>query len=454
MRNIARAALILILSAIFISSNTAFADAKSVQLKYAKATMRIGNSSKMPVKVLPAAEAKNLLWVSSNPNIATVTKNGKITATNTGKATITAWVPGTTTVSATCAITVLPAAITRVKLSQSNVTIPAPGSTYQMIATVSPSKASTSELKWKSSNKKVATVSANGLVHFIKSGFVKIAAVAPNGKKVTCLFTVKAAPPLPTRRALVIGESRASAKYGTDILPMIPSEVEDMVALFESKGIVAQSVCDVSSGETVRSAIVSTFSDAKATDVSYVYLTCHGGIFGSEYRLFIAKDTYVTAAQLRTVLDRIPGKVVLILNSCYSGTVIGKSTQTNQTADFIRQFIGSGATAKANEFANSKYEVLCASSSSELGYGVMTRDSTGNFVLSNTYSFFGKALLDGAYGPADANGNGAITLNELHGYVANGVNNLHIYWRDRIGLKPTDTQTVQCYPLSSDFDIF
>ena len=173
---------------------------------------------------------------------------------------------------------------------------------------------------------------------------------------------------------------------------------------------------------------------------------------GGSYLIFPCGDGYLSAIQLRKALDAVKGKVVLMLGSCQSGSVIAKSAGGGPE-QFLSEFIG--AQAKAGEFASQKYQVLCACRSSENGYGVVTTNSkTGELVKESTYNFFGKSVEEGGNGAADANGDGGITLSELYAYVRDRVSALHLEWRDRIGLSVTDTQTVVAYPASSSFVLF
>ncbi|WP_180272727.1 family 43 glycosylhydrolase [Konateibacter massiliensis] len=68
--------------------------------------------------------------------------------------------------------------------------------TYSLTAEVTPSNASaeTKKVTWKTSNSKIATVSANGKITAKKTGKVKITATTGNGKTATCTVTVKTAP--------------------------------------------------------------------------------------------------------------------------------------------------------------------------------------------------------------------------------------------------------------------
>ena len=83
---------------------------------------------------------------------------------------------------ATCKVTVVdPSVPTKVKLNKSGTVKLKKGKTLQLKATVSPSTAETT-LTWKSSKKKIATVTQDGLVTAKKRGTTIITVTTGNGK--------------------------------------------------------------------------------------------------------------------------------------------------------------------------------------------------------------------------------------------------------------------------------
>lgn len=420
---------------------------KSIRLKYAQATLVAGKEAPMPFRVRPAADKKKVGWKSSDESVAIVSPQGSIRALSPGVVTITAYAADLSGASASCRLTVKPPAITRVVLSRARLTASRGDAPVKLTATVAPSAASAGALRWTSSNPRVATVSA-GMVSFVGAGRANICAVAPGGKRAVCAVRVDAARAV--RRGLVIGEGRADKAMGLAALPMVPYEAEDVAAMLTKNGIGTQTAVNVTRAKAL-SAIARAFAGAKSGDTSYLYITCHGGLSGGAYRLYVGGGT-ITPAQLRAVLDKVPGRVVLMLAACYSGTTINKGGQDDANEAFLGAFLG--AAPKSGEFRASKYQVLCAARGSEKGYGVKTTDPEGTLVRSMTYNFFGKAVAEGGGGAADADKNGQITLRELHAYAYARVRALHDYWKDKIGLNASDVQTVVAYPANSDFALF
>ena len=147
----------------------------------------VGSTLKLSAVLSPKNSKSTLTWKSSDTNIATVDKNGKVTAKKAGKVTITVTTANGKT--ATKAITV------NEKPAPTSVTISGPttvnaGSTITLKATVKPSNASSLAVTWSSSDPNTATVDKNGKVKGIKSGTVTITAKTVNGKTATHKVTV------------------------------------------------------------------------------------------------------------------------------------------------------------------------------------------------------------------------------------------------------------------------
>lgn len=173
---------------------------------------------------------------------------------------------------------------------------------------------------------------------------------------------------------------------------------------------------------SIRSAIASTFAGAEPGDVSLFYYSGHGNSDGS---LVGTGDTLLSVASLRNALQQIPGKKIVILDCCYSGTVINRSADA--AAD-------EGPSPSAFNSAVISAFASASRSSSNLedeGYIVLTscrKDQTSVSLADATGSYFGVFTYGLCYGsgydewkrvslgslPADANGDGVITLGEAH----------------------------------------
>ena len=92
---------LLVLALILLPAEVFAAKAVSIKLNKSKVTINVGGQTKLTAAV--TGKSKTVTWKSSNPKVAAVNKNGKITGKKTGKVTITAKANGKT---AKCVVTV------------------------------------------------------------------------------------------------------------------------------------------------------------------------------------------------------------------------------------------------------------------------------------------------------------------------------------------------------------
>ena len=149
-----------------------------------------GETRVISAAVTPSnATNKTVKWSSSNEKVAKIdSTTGKITGVSTGTATITCKTSDGS-FKAKCSVTVVQL-VEKVKLDATYVNLQA-GKYKTLTAKISPSSASNTKVKWKSSNKKVAEVSSKGVVKAIGAGTATITAYSADGNaKVTCKVTV------------------------------------------------------------------------------------------------------------------------------------------------------------------------------------------------------------------------------------------------------------------------
>ena len=184
-----------------------------VKLNQSTLTLGRGESYSLISTVMPAnANDKTCTWSTSNSSAATVSNTGKVTAKAVGTATITVkTVNGKT---ATCKVTVKPAP-TSVKINPTALTL-GKGESYTVSESTSKgSYANGANLKWTSTNTRVATVQKGkgnkAVIKAVGTGTANIKITLFNGKTATCKVTVKPAPTSvkinPTALTLGKGES-------------------------------------------------------------------------------------------------------------------------------------------------------------------------------------------------------------------------------------------------------
>ena len=187
--------------------------ATSVKLDKRTLDLTVGGSDTLTATVLPADAAdKDVTWVSSDPDVATVA-NGVVTAVNAGKATITVSVKANPALTDTCEVTVKDQviAVTGVTLTPDKATLNV-GETQELTAVVAPSNATNKTVTWASSDPAVATVK-DGVVTAVGKGTATITVTTEDGNHTAaCTITVK----LPvskvtlneTSTALVVGNTK------------------------------------------------------------------------------------------------------------------------------------------------------------------------------------------------------------------------------------------------------
>lgn len=144
--------------------------------------MLTGTKLRLRATVSPSqARNKKILWSSSKEKVATITSKGTVKALKKGTTTITAAVKGTKIKTSFKLRVKKP-----VKLKKLTVTGDSQvyaGSFIALTAKLSPENTSYDNIIWKSSNKKVATVNAQGQVFGIKAGKATITAREKETKK-------------------------------------------------------------------------------------------------------------------------------------------------------------------------------------------------------------------------------------------------------------------------------
>ena len=161
---------------------------------------------------------KKIKWTSSNKKIATVSASGKIKGINKGRCNIYAKVGKK---KYTCKVTVKQP-VTSIKLSKKSISLNK-GKKYTLKASIAPKNAANKAVVWKSSNKKIATVSSKGVVTAKSAGTTTITATAKDGsrKKASCKVTIKGS----NNKKILIQELKFDIKER--IIELMPAQYKD-----------------------------------------------------------------------------------------------------------------------------------------------------------------------------------------------------------------------------------
>ncbi len=157
-----------------------------VKLSRRKISLTSGQIIQLKTAVSPGKSTERIKWSSSDKKVVTIDRNGVLTAKKPGKAKIT--VKTDSGKKDTCTVTVKQRALS-VSLNKTSASVKV-GKTIRLKAVMNPGNSS-DQLKWTSSNKRVATVSRSGVVKGIKKGSATITVKTENGKTAKCKIIVK-----------------------------------------------------------------------------------------------------------------------------------------------------------------------------------------------------------------------------------------------------------------------
>ncbi len=227
----------------------------------------------------------------------------------------------------------------------------------------------------------------------------------------------------------------------------------------------------------ILSAIDTVASKADSDDITLVYYSGHGASGG----YLCGTSGYVSPAQLRQKLDQYPGKKVVLVDACHSGSIIAKDGSVDKVEQvtmreltaFDNAFVSAFAdceyrdavevqpnteaisyeetyTHGSNDLAASGYYVITAcrgsETSLELSYGTAS-SAFGLFTHGMLYGCGwnhgeGNSRLSTLY--ADTNGDKKLTLHEVYTYTLRKVADMPY----------GDEQHAQVYPTNSSQIIF
>lgn len=150
----------------------------------------------LKVTVFPeTATNKNVEWVSDDPTIATVSETGVVTGVKPGTTRVTCKATDGSGKISACTVTILQP-VTKITVKSTTTAKVFRGRQISLRATVSPENAANRNVTWKSSDKKIATVAANGVVTGVKKGTVTITCTAADGSGVKATYKVTVTEPV------------------------------------------------------------------------------------------------------------------------------------------------------------------------------------------------------------------------------------------------------------------
>ena len=375
--------------------------------------------AQLSAEVSPGGAGGALYWESSQSAVAGVDAQGLVTGQAVGQTVITAYAAGG--VSDSCVVEVTPVPVTGVALLSRQMTLSV-GDDAAIECDVLPEK---------------ATVTVRSL----DGGYSDVLAV-------------KVAPAPRRWRALLVGEQNyaegvAAVRTGSiHSVSGMRSMLENLS--FDGARFQVNTLLDASRDE-VLAGIENGFFDAGEQDMSLFYITCHGYYAGGMTFLQMYDGSVLAAAELAQALRDVKGDVLVVIDCCGSGGVIGRASDTSDILKGIDAVYDGGVGPAV--MGTSRFRVLASAALEQESYRVSFNSSAGESDMSTV---FARALCEAggwsvdrsarAALRADRNYDGRVTLTELYTYVARRVMWYLNLTGTLTGSEAQYVQTVQLWP--------
>ena len=252
--------------------------AESLILDKSEVTLNVNEEIILVATITPNSIPNNeLRWTSSNDAIATVNKDGVVTAIATGEAIITVATTDGSNLSASCKVTVVPTLVESITLDKTEINLEAT-ETATLIVTVLPELTTDKSVEWTSSDESVATIDANGLVTAVAVGEATITATTTDDSNLSASCKVSVVPTLAV--SIELDQTEASVEEKSDlqlIATILPehttnkevawSSSDKWVASVDNYGLVTM----YSAGEAIITATTTDGTNLSATCSINVY---------------------------------------------------------------------------------------------------------------------------------------------------------------------------------------
>ena len=258
-------------------------ETNGVSLDKSEVVIKKNKTVTLKATVTPETLAdKSVTWKSSDTKIATVTSDGTVKGVKTGTVTITC-TSVATGAKATCKVTV--ATIT---LDQTNVVVKK-NKTVTLTPTVYPTTLEDKSVKWKSSDKTIATVSSSGKVKGVKTGTATITCTSvATGLSATCKVTVGTVTLDQTK--IVVRKNKTVTLTPT----VYPTTLEDKSVKWESSDKTIATVSSNGTVKGVKTGMVTITCTSVATGLSATCKVIVGTITLNKSEVTVKKNKTVT----------------------------------------------------------------------------------------------------------------------------------------------------------------
>ncbi|NLK27575.1 MAG: Ig domain-containing protein [Clostridiales bacterium] len=239
-----------------------------LELDKTELTMKVGQTETLSYTLLPVdATNKAVLWMSSNPSVAEVNANGKVTAKAKGTAIIILRSPENG-LTAYCTVKVnqtSSASEANFKFDKNELTLMT-GDEYELKVTFEDSGMDVTDLIWRSSDTKLAKVDRYGKITALEGGVVTIYATNDEDETVKCKVTI-----IKPVESILLNFSKKSIQIGDKfnlIGTVIPSDATNTKITWKSENTEIATVSKNGLVEGLKGGIVKITATVEGEGVS------------------------------------------------------------------------------------------------------------------------------------------------------------------------------------------
>ena len=385
-------------------------------------------------------------WESSDPGVAVVDETGRVTGRGAGRAVLAAYVPGGA--SDRCVVSVRHVPVAGVSLLSHRMAL-CVGDDAAIECDVRPGNATDPRLEYVAEPEGVVEIDRRGVLRGVGEGECTVTVRAVDGGWMDTLAVTVG--PAPKRwRALLVGEQN----YASTVAAVRTGSINSVSGLrsmlaglsFDGARFKTTTLLDASR-DGVLAGIRDAFEGAAEGDVALFYITCHGYYAQGMTCFRLYDGSVLTAAELARAFADVPGEVLLVIDCCGSGGVIGRASGTGDILKGVDAVFGGGVGPAAVD--GSRFRVLASAALEQDSHRISFSGGAGE---SGMATVFARALCEAGGWDlersaksamrADLDYDDAVTLNELWAYVSRRVR----WYLNLAGPEGQYAQSVQVWP--------
>ena len=397
-------------------------DIKAESINLDKTSLDITNlgvKEKIKAEVSPSFSTINrpVKWSSSDTNVAKVDNDGNVTVVGNGACKITATTTDGSNKTASCDVTVDVKFVTGISFDFNSYTITNVNQTPVFRPNITPSDAEDKNVRWSSSNTKVATVSSSGVIKAAGNGTCKITATTTDGTNLSASFNIivniKATKITLDKTKIELTTGKEIEKITSSIEPSIANKAvkytssDESVATVSSDGVVTavgSGTCKITAAPTDGSKVTASCDVTVDIKTTGMKLDKINYTFNKAETIKISPVITPSKASKKLTWTSSNTKVAIV-SSDGKVTPVGKGTCkiTATTTD------GTNLSSSCNITSNVEYQK-----------GDVNRDGKVNVsdVLYTMNKYMKGILTDEEKVIAEVTGDGKVNMNDVYRILA------------------------------------